>query len=39
VRLVPVRRELLAQHCGGMFDLLTIWGLATGLQERLREQR
>jgi len=39
VRLGPVRREWLAEHGGGMFDLLTIWGLATGLQERLREQR
>jgi hypothetical protein len=33
---------LFEQGCeagGGAFDLLTIWGLATGLQERLREQR
>ena len=39
VRLGPVRREWLAEHGGGTFDLLTIWGLAAGLQERLREQR
>jgi len=39
VRLGPVRREWLAKHGGGTFDLLTIWGLAAGLQERLREQR
>ena len=39
VRLGPVRREWLAEHGGGTFDLLTIWGLATGLRERLREQR
>ena len=39
VRLGPVRRGWLAEHGGGTFDLLTIWGLATGLQERLREQR
>ena len=39
VRLGPVRREWLAEHGGGTFDLLTIWGLAAGLRERLREQR
>jgi hypothetical protein len=35
----PIRREWLAEYGGGTFDLLTIWGLAAGLQERLREQR
>ena len=39
VRLGPVRREWLAEHGGGTFDLLTIWGLAAGLQERLRDRR
>ena len=39
VRMGPIRREWLAEYGGGTFDLLTIWGLAAGLQERLREQR
>lgn len=39
VRLGPVRRQWLAEHGGGTFDLLTNWGLASGLRERLREQR
>ncbi len=39
VRLGPVRREWLAEYGGGTFDLLTIWGLAAGLRERLREQQ
>lgn len=37
VRIGPVRHARLAEHGGGSFDLLTILGLAAGLQERLRE--
>ena len=37
LRLGPVRRLWLAEHVGGMFDLLTIAGMAAGLRERLDE--
>jgi hypothetical protein len=35
LRLAPVRHVRLAEHLGGAFDLLTIAGLASGLDERL----
>ncbi len=35
VRLGPVRRKRLAEHGGGLFDAVTISGLANGLRERL----
>ena len=35
LRLAPVRHVVLAEHLGGAFDLLTIAGLAAGLDERL----
>jgi hypothetical protein len=37
VRMGPIRHQRLAEHGGGSFDLLTILGLAAGLQERLRD--
>ena len=37
VRLAPVRRRWLARTVGGMFDELTIRGLAAGLTERLTD--
>jgi hypothetical protein len=37
LRLGPVKRVWLANSVGGLFDLLTIAGLAAGLRERLRE--
>lgn len=37
VRLGPVRRRWLAEYGGGPFDLVTIWGMAAGLRERLAE--
>lgn len=37
LRLGPVRRVRLAENGGGLFDLLTIAGLAAGLAERLRD--
>jgi hypothetical protein len=39
VRLGPVRRPWLAEHVGGPFDLVTTWGLAAGLRERLSDAR
>ncbi|MEP6816245.1 MAG: hypothetical protein ABI873_11915 [Marmoricola sp.] len=36
VRMGPIRHTRLAEYGGGSFDLLTILGLASGLQERLR---
>jgi hypothetical protein len=36
LRLGPVRRRWLAESVGGLFDLLTIAGMAAGLRERLR---
>lgn len=38
LRLGPVRRVWLAKLVGGLFDLLTIAGMAAGLRERLTEQ-
>ncbi|SDP65228.1 hypothetical protein SAMN04489867_3309 [Pedococcus dokdonensis] len=35
LRLAPVRRRRLAAHVGGLFDQLTVMGLAAGLRERL----
>ncbi|GAA4116164.1 hypothetical protein GCM10022415_13040 [Knoellia locipacati] len=37
VRLAPVRRQWVARTVGGLFDELTIRGLAAGLTERLTE--
>jgi hypothetical protein len=37
LRLGPVRHRRLAETVGGLFDLLTIAGMAAGLNERLRE--
>jgi Polyketide cyclase / dehydrase and lipid transport len=37
LRLGPVRRIRLAENVGGLFDALTIAGMAAGLRERLRE--
>jgi hypothetical protein len=36
LRLGPVRRVRLAETLGGLFDALTIAGMAAGLRERLR---
>jgi len=36
LRLAPVRRRWLAAHVGGLFDQLTVMGLAAGLRERVR---
>ena len=38
LRLAGVRRPWLAETGGGFFDLLTIAGMAAGLEERLRAQ-
>ena len=35
LRLGPVRRVWLAEHVGGLFDALTIAGMAAGLRERV----
>jgi hypothetical protein len=35
VRVGNVRRRWLAEHVGGLFDLVTVLGLAHGLRERL----
>ena len=37
LRLAPVRRVWLAETVGGLFDALTVAGLAAGLRERLRD--
>jgi Polyketide cyclase / dehydrase and lipid transport len=37
LRLSPVRRKWLAGSIGGVFDLLTIAGMAAGLRERLHD--
>ncbi len=37
LRLAPVRRVRLAESVGGLFDALTIAGMAAGLRERLAE--
>ena len=39
LRLGPVRRVKLAENLGGLFDALTIAGMAAGLRERLRQDR
>lgn len=36
LRLAPVRRRWLAERVGGLFDQLTVMGLAAGLRERVR---
>ncbi len=36
LRLAPVRHRVLAERVGGLFDMLTIAGLAAGLRERVR---
>ena len=38
LRLGPVRRVRLAETLGGLFDALTIAGMAAGLRERLGER-
>jgi hypothetical protein len=37
LRLAPVRHRRLAKYGGGLFDLVTISGLAAGLRERVSE--
>jgi hypothetical protein len=39
LRLSPVKHERIAAVGGGLFDALTIAGMAAGLRERLAEQR
>jgi len=39
LRLGPVRRVKLAENFGGLFDALTIAGMAAGLRERLRQDQ
>lgn len=39
LRLGPMRWVWLVKSVGGLFDLLTIAGMAAGLRERLTEQR
>ncbi len=36
LRLAPVRHRVLAERVGGLFDQMTIAGLAAGLRERVR---
>lgn len=36
LRLAPVKHRWVAQHLGGVVDLLTVVGLAAGLRERAR---
>ena len=36
LRLAPVKRRWVAEHLGGLFDQLTVMGLAAGLRERVR---
>ena len=36
LRLAPVKRRWVAEHVGGLFDQLTVMGLAAGLRERVR---
>lgn len=38
LRLSPIRRKWLAESVGGLFDLLTVAGMAAGLRERLRDR-
>ena len=35
LRMAPVHRKWLARNVGGLFDLLTVAGMAAGLAERL----
>jgi hypothetical protein len=35
LRLAPVRHRTIAEHAGGLVDLLTVAGLAAGLRERV----
>jgi hypothetical protein len=35
LRMAPVRHRAVAVHVGGLFDLLTVAGLAAGLRERV----
>jgi hypothetical protein len=35
LRLAPVRHRWVAEHAGGLFDQLTVMGLAAGLRERV----
>ena len=39
LRLAPVKHERIAEVGGGLFDALTIAGMAAGLRERVAEQR
>ncbi|GAA2735566.1 hypothetical protein GCM10009867_18150 [Pedococcus aerophilus] len=36
LRMAPVKHRLLAERLGGLFDQLTVMGLAAGLRERVR---
>lgn len=36
LRLAPVRHRFVAEHLGGLFDQLTVMGLAAGLRERVQ---
>jgi hypothetical protein len=36
LRLAPVKHRLVAERLGGLFDQLTVMGLAAGLRERVR---
>ena len=36
LRLAPVQHRLVAERLGGLFDQLTVMGLAAGLRERVR---
>jgi hypothetical protein len=36
LRLAPVRHQWVADHVGGLFDQLTVMGLAAGMRERVR---
>ena len=39
LRLAPVRHQLVAERLGGLFDQLTVMGLAAGLRERVPRSR
>ena len=39
LRLAPVKHRRIAEVGGGLFDALTIAGMAAGLRERLAGQR
>ena len=38
LRPAGMRRRRLVEYGGGLFDLLTVAGLAAGLRERVRQQ-